>query len=205
MKTPINLNYLVAATICASRDKARRNLMGVHADITAAGTLFVATDGHRMAVLFDEQDQDADHMNVLASATIPLRLCKKIKRSPAVPKKWESMLEIDGDTVRVTARGVTYETAAVASEYPDWRKIVPTKLTGEASTFNGKYLADFAKISRIISGAKFPPEISHNGNDACIVHLGYPGRAFGVLMPFRNTPSKWSAPEWAELKEGEKK
>ena len=205
MNAFFNPNHLVAATICAARDNLRPASRGVRAEITAAGTLLVATNGREMVALFSESAPDADNSTVLASATIPLALCKLIKRGPIVPRKWETMLEIDGDTVRVTADGITYESAAVASEYPDWRKVVPTKLTGDASTFDPKHLTNFARINRIISGAKFPPGISHNGNDACIVHLGYPGRAFGVLMPFRNTPSKWSAPAWAVAPNGVKK
>ena len=209
MKAFFNPNHLVAATICASRDKLRPYMMGVRAEITAAGTLLVATNGAALVALFHESAPDADGSTVLASATIPLAICTRIKRGPIVTRKFtnpnDGELEIDGDTVRVTADGITYEAAAVASEYPDWRKIAPKKLTGEASTFDPKYLTYFARINKMVSGSKYPPEISHNGNDACIVHLGYPGRAFGVLMPLRNSSVKWAAPEWAKLKTGGKK
>ena len=202
METKLNIKYLVAAAICASRENTRYDLNGVLVEMTAAGNRFIATDGRRLVVLFDEDNPGENTTKVLASAIIPLKACAhKIQRETlfnrkSTPKPNEGRLSIDGSLVRITANGMTYEVPAIDGTYPEWRKIVPDTTSGEASTYNGKLLSDFQRINAIF-GDKQVCSVSHNGDGASIVHLTYFVKGFGIIMPMKNAQREWALPEWA--------
>ena len=174
---------LRAALICASTEETRYYLRGIYVD--SKGFL-VTTDGHRAFVgridLADAAPFDG--------WTIPMDAAKR-----ALIGYKPTMIEISptrcGDIACTPVDGV----------YPDWRRSVPTELSGVVAQYNPAYLADMGKIGELLTGKRkngggLSAHVHHNGEAAA--GITFPGceDAFAVLMPIRSahagTPDSWA-------------
>lgn len=69
--------------------------------------------------------------------------------------------------------------------YPDWCRVIPEKVSGEAANMSGIVQEKLIKAAKIIQGAKNPlVGLGQNGKDASMVDLGDPD-FFAVAMPIR--------------------
>lgn len=199
-------------TVAGERD-VRFYLNGVCLDTTGPEPVMVATDGCRMLVV-----------RVPLVSTLP-RGCYVIPRAlletvkPVKGGRGEGWLPVtltvyaatDTDTARAELAGASTASAPlVDGRFPDWRRVVPSNLTGIASQFNTDYLADFGTVARLLAGAKRSdggcfPTFAHAGDiggrkgdhGAALVTFPRSPDAFGVLMPMRTDSPPTAAPDWA--------
>jgi DNA polymerase-3 subunit beta len=69
--------------------------------------------------------------------------------------------------------------------YPDWRRVIPEKISGEAANLSGIVQEKLIKAAKIIQGNKNPlVGLEQNGKSASMLDLGDPD-FFGVAMPVR--------------------
>ena len=83
----------------------------------------------------------------------------------------------------------------VDGTFPDWRRVLPAKITGQIGQFNAQYLADFQTVSRFMYAGSLV-RISHNGTDPALVGFARDD-CFGVIMPARTGEPLKTAPAWA--------
>lgn len=163
----IPTDLLKAAAVCASTDQHRYYLNGVFVD--PHGYL-VSTDGHR---LFCAQiDLDTAHP---VGTIIPNDAIKK-----ALTGFKDVIITLTpnrlGDTLYTPVDGT----------FPDWRRVVPTDVSGAIAQFDPAYVGDFGKVAKILGDKKGAPRIWHNGDSPAGIEFTREG-CFGVLMPMRVT------------------
>lgn len=171
---------LKAALICASTNKHRHYINGVHVDPKG---FVVSTDGHR----FFCAKIDLTDVQPFEGWTIPGDV---IKRALAGYKS--ATIEISRDRCGDVA------CQPIDAVYPNWRAVVPKDtLGGETAQFNPDYVADMGKIGKVL-GVKqsLTAHIHHDGNNPAAVTFPGIENAFAVLMPIRVHATDCNA--WSE-------
>ena len=204
------MDTLRALLTHAGERDVRFYLNGVCLDTTGPEPVMVATDGCRMLVV-----------RVPLVSTLPrgcyvipralLETVKPVKRQRGtgfLPVTLRVYAATDTDTARAELIGASVASAPlVDGRFPDWRRVVPSKLTGKPAQYNGDYLADLTTAARLLAGAKRTdtacfPVIAHNGDStdrmgAALVSFPSTPDAFAVLVPMRTDPVPTVAPHWA--------
>lgn len=201
-------------TVAGERD-VRFYLNGVCLDTTGPAPVFVATDGARMLVVRAEPLVSTLPPGCYVIPRAMLEAVKPVKLGRGqgdAPVTLTVLAPVAGtDTGRAELVGATTASAPlVDGRFPDWRRVVPSNLTGIASQFNTDYLADFGTVARLLAGAKRSdggcfPTFAHAGDiggrkgdhGAALVTFPRSPDAFGVLMPMRTDSPPTAAPDWA--------
>jgi DNA polymerase-3 subunit beta len=192
LKVTLNIRALRATLVAVSTEETRYYLNGINLEFTPDGVVMAATDGHRMIVLrqpYGEHGATAAH----ASVIVPRDLVAKLKVKHKVVEETTLTIADDGKLLFEHA-GESYGGSRVDGTFPDYRRVVPQDLTGEAAQYNPQYLADFAKARQELTGSKLDkdgkgsPIVRYNGGSPAIVDFAYGTgfQAIGVLMPIRD-------------------
>lgn len=176
-------NHLKAALTHAANGDLRGYLNGVHLDIASNGDLhIVATDGHRAfigRVLADAVAWTDTPQKGPFSLTIPRDVVKDAIRARVVDLTLNAMP--DG---RYELGGKIF--APCEGSFPDWRRIVPLKLSGEPTTFNWSYVADAETSLQVWQGKKYARcRLTANGATGAAIVESYDENAFVIVMPTR--------------------
>lgn len=206
------MDTLRALLTHAGERDVRFYLNGVCLDTTGPAPVFVATDGARMLVVRAEPLVSTLPPGCYVIPRAMLEAVKPVKLSRGqsnAPVTLTVLAPVAGaDTGRAELVGATTASAPlVDGRFPDWRRVVPSKLTGKPCQYNTDYLADFGTVARLLVSAKRGemvfPTFAHNGEsggsrmDAALVTFPRSPDAFGVLMPMRTDPVPTVAPHWA--------
>lgn len=198
-------------TVACERD-VRFYLNGVCLDTTGPEPVMVATDGCRMLVVRVPRLVSTLPAGCYVIPRAMLESVKPVKLGRGqgdAPVTLTVLAPIAGaDTGRAELVGATTASAPlVDGRFPDWRRVVPSKLTGKPAQYNGDYLADLTTAARLLAGAKRTdtacfPVIAHNGDStdrmgAALVSFPSTPDAFAVLVPMRTDPVPTVAPHWA--------
>ena len=175
--------YLKAALVCASTEQVRYYLNGVYVDPKG---FLVSTDGHRMFC----GRIDLAGVPAFDGWIIPRDVIKR-----ALTSYKDETITIAPDRVGDIA------CQPIDGTFPDWRRVVPTELSGENAQFNPAYIADLGKIGILLRGKRknsLDAHIHHNGEAPAAVTFPEIDGAFAVLMPIRahysdNGSTAWSA------------
>lgn len=187
----VSATLLRAAFVFAGNKDVRYYLNGVLVEPApdGHGVRLVATDGHRMAVLFDA-DGSADAPAIIERHKVP-----------AIPRKCgETMATFDGSRATYPG-GTSLPVAYIDGRFPDWQAVVPdvAQLGGKVASFNAEYIADLAVIPAAYGLAKHPPVAIHcrDENSAGLATFGdLP--AFAVVMPQRSVATVAALPAFMQ-------
>ena len=187
--------------LAAAKSDIRYYLNAVCLDVAPDGSaVAVATDGHIMLALPVERAEDDGELRatVAGQYVIPRDVLEGLK-APWKGGAATVAINTAAQIVTVTVAGKASSSALVDGKFPDWRRVVPRKVSGLASQFNAEYVATFGKIHKLLGGA-YSPGIAHNGG---IVHSAarvlLPGDAVGVLMPMNGAvPTELDTPAWLD-------
>jgi len=174
----IPTDILKAAHLFIGKEQTRYYLQGVNIEAADPGVRLTSTDGHRLftaGVAFEDPHPAFEAFILPGDA---------IKRALTGYK--ELMIEID--EIKETVGGVSFK--AIDGTFPDWRRVAPSKFTGEAAQFNSDYVHDFGKAAKILNGGKksfngLGAYIAHNGQSPAVVTFGRDD-CMGLLMPMRS-------------------
>ena len=188
-KVTLNIRALRATLVAVSSEETRYYLNGINLEFTPDGVVMAATDGHRMIVLrqpYGEHGATAAHPSVI----VPRDLVAKLKIHPRMKTLDTTDLTI-ADDGRLTFEhaGESFGGSRIDGSFPDYRRIVPQNLTGEAAQYNPQYLADFAKARKELGGDRTTsPVVRYNGESPAVVDFawGTGFQAIGVIMPIRD-------------------
>ena len=118
------LTQMIEYTLFAvSGDETRVNLNGIHVEATPDGQLrFVATDGHRLAMV----TRKVDHLALAASVTIPRKAVMELRK---VLESGEDLVEItvQGGVAHASRGRVQMSMRLVEGEFPDYNQVIPKK------------------------------------------------------------------------------
>lgn len=190
----VNADMLRAALLCASTEETRYYLKGVFVD--PAGKL-VSTDGHRMFV--GTIDLAASEHNPAPGSFTGWIICRDaLKRALAGHKL---------PTIEISpTRTGDIACQPIDGTFPDWRRAVPSEITGTVAQFNPAYVADMGKIGVLLQGkpkryspsAGLTAHIHHNGESPAGVSFPGVDDAYGILMPIRGSYHD-DATQWATV------
>lgn len=186
MKITIDHSVIKSLLICAAKQDLRYYLKGVLVDARASDVTLVTTDGHRL--LAYPVATDAIEALAPGQYIIPREALEAVK--PCKAGRHVLPITIEIDTAKGLENKITGATSAVTplidGKFPDWRRVMPAKATGELAQYSGHYMADFHTIAGLLSDSKSPmaPIVHHNGTGFTLVtRLG--AGALGVIMPVR--------------------
>lgn len=190
----VNADMLRAALLCASTEETRYYLKGVFVD--PAGKL-VSTDGHRMFV--GTIDLAASEHNPAPGSFTGWIICRDVLKRVLAGHKLPT-ITIAPDRVGDIA------CQPIDGSFPDWRRVVPSEITGTVAQFNPAYVADMGKIGLLLQGkpkrgylnAGLTAHIHHNGESPAGVTFPGVDDAYAVLMPIRGSYHD-DAAQWAAV------
>ena len=192
----IELNLVKACALACSKEETRYYLNGVFIQYDGHALVSVATDGHRLVAFKHDCDQGGElsHMVESFGVIVPLAIINSIKlvKHDAIAR----LHHVDGLkwTIEYNGQAVTFD--AIDGTFPDWRRVVPSKTSGEIAQFNLSYMADFAKIAKLLDKNAPHCSIAHNGQGPALVSFNSSYDGFAVLMPARMDDPMRGAPSW---------
>ena len=207
MQVSIPAEIIKALLITAPKSDVRFYLNGVLLEVRAEHATLVATDGHMLlAVPLPADAIEGERM--VGDYIIPRTLLDSVKPAKIGRTVLPLALEISaspgaqGQTIyTLTLKGATHGIdRSVDGRFPDWRRAIPAKASGDPVQFDARLVARFGDVYDALGGSKkyCTPAIHYNGVDAALVsNLGH--GALGVIMPLREkTPAHPGVPAWAK-------
>lgn len=190
-----------------SSDDSRSYLHGVYVQPhPCGGAYLVATDGHRMLVVYDAS-AECTEAAIIACPSDLLRAAKskpvRQRRRGTAAQDGEPMgprmLAVIEDQAIISCDGFEVHRggapAVIDGTFPDWRRTVPTIDAVPAAerslspAFAPAYLEAFGETGRALSehfDTSAPVRIVSCGQSAALVLFDNCREAFGVLMPMRS-------------------
>jgi len=190
----VNLKTMQAlAKFIAPKADVRYYLNGVLLEVTDKGRYYVATCGHKLvAIRESRQEDDIEGQYILPRDVILGIKLQKAGRNPIECAEFNP--GTDGKA-SITYCGTETRFGLVDGKFPDWRRVVPTKVSGEVAQFNPDYLValrDCASASVGI-GKLTSLFVSHNGNGPALAQCAS-GDWIAVIMPARTSSEDATLP-----------
>jgi DNA polymerase-3 subunit beta len=175
----IDATELKAVRVFAANEDVRYYLKGVLVQATARETRIVATDGCILGMFDREQENEGI---TFEEFILPIDAIDTLKPDAKLLVR----VVIDGDQYRVQQyddRAFTFR--PVEGRFPDYRRVIPEKVSGEAAQFNNTWLAKANKAQAIIAKGQSAHIWPGGPNDSALFGLYGAGRFIGVIMPRR--------------------
>ncbi|MBO1859364.1 DNA polymerase III subunit beta [Burkholderia cenocepacia] len=177
---------LKAALLQAGKQDIRYYLNGICVEAYEKETRIIATDGHRMAVVRVRAENfgvSPGTQFIIPRATVEaLKVTKPLRDLP---------ISIEGPDEKTGEYRMTYATdviifRAVEGKFPDYRRVVPQRTSGEPTQLNPAYLLDMRKSVELLGSKRI--HVQYNGTDATVITAEDTKIEFvGVVMPERWT------------------
>lgn len=180
----INVTTLKALLLFAGKKDIRFYLNGVHFERSATGTVAVATNGYCLAVARLDRDSAEP-----ASFTVPREHLDNVVKGA---KGGIDVVQVDAAQCTLDSSNGRITVPLVDGKFPDWRRVVTPRQTGEKSYYHPDYHAMVDKAGRMISPAEARQlnkwevcySIQQNGNSVGYANLNDVLHAY--VMPLRS-------------------
>lgn len=183
MQFTITTNQIKALLLTSAKKDIRAYLSGVYFESTASGIVAVSTDGHRLLAVQVLNDTGWQGL----SAILPREALEKAVKTKAV----SLIITIEADRFTLDDGSQATSGLLLEGRFPDWRRVIPSTTSGEASSFQNEYLADFDKAARLLCGGNC--KVLHNGTSGALIRFAT-DQAVGVVMPLRDSYTAENAP-----------
>ena len=210
IKLIVRAEIIAVLKLFASDKDVRYYLNGINLEIGATESRLVATDGSMLGCFRVESEQpevDAPLTDII----IPNDLLKAIKPSGMVEitigeletkdnGKGEKVPVSNARPVTLTYAGLSMSGKTMDGKFPDFRRVIPAKVSGQPAQFDPRFTSTLAKAWSILHGGKGPHcvGLGFNGNDGALITLA-DENFVGVIMPLRphvvtvpKTPPCWA-------------
>lgn len=186
----IHGKYLKALSFLAAKKDLRDYLNGVHIEVKGKQAILVATDGATLGALRIDLDTEAQ----TAEFIIPHTLLAGTTTKDFV----EIVYDAGSATISLTQYGKVISGKAVEGLYPDWRRVIPSVITGEQRL--SIFLKDLDKIAKACTLINDRPtrivNVLHNGNGTCVTDTKN-DNFIVVISPVKEEfLSNYSRPSW---------
>jgi len=198
MKIHISRNKLKAAALFSARDDIRFYLNGVLIESTPMQTRIVATDGHALFVAKD----DAKDENVgTFTGIVPNDTVKQILawKGPykAAPVIFTTNEDITGEH-RAEWAGNTAVFKLLDGKFPDYARVVPEKVSGDASHIDPELLMKCKTAAKTLGTIAKGYFAFKQGGDGSAIAV-FSSEAFAVIMPMRGDKADVADVAWARV------
>lgn len=209
IKLTVRAEIIAVLKLFASDKDVRYYLNGIALEIGAAESRLVATNGSMLGCIriVSEQPEVA---TPLTNIIIPNDLLKSIKPSGMVEitigdletkdnGKGEQVPVSNSRPITLTYAGVSISGKTMDGIFPEFRRVIPSKVSGQPAQFDPRFTGTLAKAWAIIHGGKGPHlvGIGFNGTDGALIDLAYEDFT-GVIMPLRSNAitAPVASPPW---------
>lgn len=196
MKLTIDTGVILGLLKIAPKKDVRYYLNDINVELDGHDATLVATNGHMLAAVKCELvSENENYQNII----IPCSALDILKLKP------RKKLVIDASTYPTLTfdyNGTGLRCNAVDAKYPDWRRVIPKTVSGEAAMYNSDYIAAMAGALMLISGRKKVAEMTvlMNGSGPALITSPAAQNFVGVLMPMWQSEDSCvitEAPAWA--------
>ena len=166
----IPTDHLKAALLFAARKDVRHYLNGVLIEWSRDNVFTVATDGHRLFAATHPVSEPVEPGSVIVSF-------EDVKRA---------LTGYKAECMEFTPNANTLGNVAfqpMDGTYPDWRRVVPAKISGKTAQFDPRYVGDLAKAAKALGVKDAQAHIYHNGMSGALVTFGGREDCCAILMP----------------------
>jgi len=178
----INFKTMQAlAKYIAPKNEIRFYLVGVLLEITDAGRFYVSTDGHKLVVIREARQETDDNGQWIIPRDVILGI--KLSKRPVINT---AEFNQENGKASLTYCGTETRFGLVDGKFPDWRRVVPTNVSGEVAQFNPDYLVAIrdCAVATVGVGKYSGLSLLHNGNSASLYQADSHD-FIGVIMPLR--------------------
>ena len=192
----ISRNKLKAAAIFAAKDDIRFYFNGILIESTPLQTRLCATDGHALFCAKDDAkgDNDGTFTGIVPNDTVKQILAWK------APYKGAADLPVVITTAETEHRaawgGNTAVFKCLDGKFPDYARVVPEKVSGEASYFNPELLMRCKKAAETLGINKLGMFALKQGGDGSAISV-FSSECFAVVMPMRGDKADVADVAWA--------
>ena len=184
MEFYIEVPVLKALLLTAGKEDDRIALNGIHVEYSKAGVLLVSTDGHRMSVA--RCDYDGEPFDPFIIKRLQVESLKG---------KFYKPVKVTHENGVITIGDITL--SPIDAAYPYWRRVIPSKLSGEPAYYNPAYYADLGKVRRLLGLRNYHfTGLEMNGESGALDQIT--PDFFVVIMPIRRGEdfAKSRVPDW---------
>ena len=168
MQITIKQSTIKAVAHAMAKNDIRYYLNGMLIHTNGHDTRLVAADGHRMNVAIIERTMLVEApQQYIIPASLVSTICKC--KAPRDNKKPEVTLTFhDGKVAAALPDGTEAVAKLIDGNYPDYDRVIPKTLSGEAGQYNPEYVLDAYKSCADYLGVKdHRHALSMNGKNGC--------------------------------------
>lgn len=186
----LSLKSLKAALCIAAKEDIRYYLNGVLVEAGALVTRVVATDGHMLfAHDYKHGTPQWEGKFIIQRDTLEM-LTRPRQRSDVVQVEIIRLATHKDSVHEVEEARFVFPAQIgfkpVQGVFPDYRRVIPAKVSGEAGVYNSTLVAAMEKARKAMGGLSHGHlAVYQGGADGCAL-VDLPQGAIGVMMPFRN-------------------
>ena len=178
----ISKTALKAVSRFAPKTDIRYYLVGVYVEANETETRLIATDGHTM--LIHRMKAKNTHC---WSGIIPLDTVQAILKHKTASKRVDFPIELSecgGTEGRIDYAGQAFIFKPVDGQFPDYRRVIPQTITGEAACYQPEYLQRVQDAAADLGNAKQGGfGMGYNGNSAAVCPIN--DDCLAIVMPLR--------------------
>jgi DNA polymerase-3 subunit beta len=192
----ISRNKLKAAAYFSATKDVRFYLCGVLIESTPLQTRVCATDGH---ALFCAKDDAKDDNAGTFTGIVPNDTIKQILAWKAPYKDAAVVITTADDPAgehRAEWAGNTAVFKLIDGKFPDYARVVPAEVSGEAAYFNPELLMKCKKAVEALGTSKHGMFNFKQGGDGSAIAV-FSTESFAVIMPLRGEKADVADVAWA--------
>jgi len=192
----ISRNKLKAAAYFSAAKDVRYYLCGVLIESTPMQTRICATDGH---ALFCAKDDAKDDNAGMFTGIVPNDTIKQILAWKAPYKDAAVVITTTDDPAgehRAEWCGNTAVFKLIDAKFPDYARVVPAEVSGDASHFNPELLMKCKKAAEVLGTNNKSFYAFKQGGDNSAIAV-FSTEAFAVIMPMRGEKADVADVAWA--------
>mgnify|MGYP003654824904 FL=1 len=193
----ISRNKLKAAAIFAAAKDVRYYLCGILIESTPMQTRVCATDGHALFCAKDDAkgDNAGAFTGIVPNDTIKQILSWKASHKTEVPVIFTTNDDPAGEH-RAEWAGNTAVFKLIDAKFPEYARVVPAEVSGEASHLNPELLMKCKKAAEALSTSSKGFYAFKQGGDNSAIAV-FSSEAFAVIMPMRGEKADVADVAWA--------
>ena len=196
----ISRNKLKAAAIFAAAKDVRYYLCGILIESTPMQTRVCATDGHALFCAKDDAkgDNAGAFTGIVPNDTIKQILSWKASHKTEVPVIFTTNDDPAGEH-RAEWAGNTAVFKLIDAKFPEYARVVPAEVSGEAAYFNPELLMKCKKAAEALGTSKHGTFKFKQGGEGSAIAV-FSTESFAVVMPMRGAKADVADVAWARAR-----
>lgn len=183
----VDPEYVLALKEFVPQKDTRNYLLGLHVEMNPTESFLVATDGKVMLAYHHNEGHEDPSLGRL-QFTVPKELLVGLKPRGSIAISMDDTLK----TCTLQQQGASRSANFITDRYPDWRRVIPTEVSGEVALYDPSLMVPIAKAAKHLGTNHC--YVTPNGDSGGYVGFGLE-EIVGVIMPLRGEMAR-SFPEW---------